>query len=346
MNKKVVYAIAFAAALALPQFFYPVLLMKLMCFALFACAFNLLIGFTGLFSFGHAAFFGGAAYVTGHALKAWGLPFELGILAGVATAAFIGLLMGALAIRRQGIYFTMITLALAQMLYFVFLQAPFAGGEDGLLGVPRGKLLGMVDLRDDQAMYFVVLAICVAAFALIVRIVHSPFGMVLKAIKENEARTISLGYDVDRYKLLAFVLSAALAGLAGSVKASMLGFATLTDVHWSMSGLVVLMTLVGGLGTLTGPIIGAVLIITLENKLGEIGTALASLTGVEWFNGIGESATTVIGFIFILCVMAFRRGVVGEAGALVASWKERNASKSARRAAPAADAVQASGSKV
>jgi branched-chain amino acid transport system permease protein len=325
MSKKVGYAIALAAALALPQFFYPVLLMKLMCFALFACAFNLLIGFTGLLSFGHAAFFGGAAYVTGHALKTWGLPFEFGILAGTTVAAVFGLLMGALAIRRQGIYFTMITLALAQMLYFVFLQAPFAGGEDGLLGIPRGKLLGVVDLGNDQVMYFVVLAICAAAFALIVRIVHSPFGTALKAIKENEARAISLGYDVNRYKLLAFVLSAALAGLAGSVKASMLGFATLTDVHWSMSGLVVLMTLVGGLGTLIGPVVGAVLIVTLENKLGELGTALASFTGVEWFSGLGESVTTVIGFIFILCVMTFRRGVAGEANALIASWKGRNA---------------------
>ncbi|MDB5959657.1 MAG: branched-chain amino acid transporter permease [Massilia sp.] len=342
MNKKVGYAIALAAALALPQFFYTVFLMKLMCFALFACAFNLLIGFTGLLSFGHAAFFGGAAYITGHALKSWGLSFELGILAGVAAAAVCGLLMGALAIRRQGIYFTMITLALAQMLYFVFLQAPFTRGEDGLQGIPRGKLLGVIDLSDDKVMYYVVLAICVAAFAFILRIVHSPFGTVLKAIKENEARAISLGYDVNRYKLLAFVLSAALAGLAGSVKTSMLGFATLTDVHWSMSGLVVLMTLVGGLGTLIGPVVGAVLIITLENKLGDIGSALASLTGWEWFNALGESVTTVIGFIFILCVMSFRRGVVGEANALIASWRGRKAANAGHRPAPAAGTARAS----
>ncbi|MGF6272368.1 branched-chain amino acid transport system permease protein [Massilia sp. UYP11] len=342
MNKKLGYAIALAAALALPQFFYPVFLMKLMCFALFACAFNLLIGFTGLLSFGHAAFFGGAAYVTGYALQSWGLSFELGILVGVGAAAACGLLMGALAIRRQGIYFTMITLALAQMLYFVFLQAPFTGGEDGLQSIPRGNLLGMIDLSDDKVMYFVVLAICVAAFALIVRIVHSPFGTVLKAIKENEARAISLGYDVNRYKLLAFVLSAALAGLAGSVKTSMLGFATLTDVHWSMSGLVILMTLVGGLGTLIGPIVGAILIITLESKLGDIGSALASLTGWEWFNGLGGSVTTVIGFIFILCVMSFRRGVVGEANALIASWRARKAANAGHPPAPAAGTTRTS----
>jgi branched-chain amino acid transport system permease protein len=230
----------------------------------------------------------------------------------------------------------MITLALAQMLYFAFLQAPFAGGEDGLLGIPRGKLLGTLDLSDDKVMYFVVLAICAGTFALIVRIVHSPFGTVLKAIKENEPRAISLGYDVNRYKLLAFVLSASLAGLAGALKASMLGFATLTDVHWSMSGLVVLMTLVGGLGTLTGPILGAVLIIALENKLGEVGNTLASATGVEWFSGLGESVSTVIGLIFIVCVMAFRRGVVGEANALVASWKIARASANHRTATAAA----------
>ena len=316
MNKKVGYAIAFAAALALPFFVYPVFLMKVLCFALFACAFNLLIGFTGLLSFGHAAFFGGAGYVAGHALKVWGLPFELGLVAGVIVAALIGLLMGSLAIRRQGIYFTMITLALAQMLFFVCLQAPFTGGEDGLQGVPRGKLLGMVDLGNDLTLYYVVLAIFVAGFALIVRTVHSPFGQVLKAVKENEPRAISLGYDTDRYKLLAFVLSASLAGLAGATKTVVLGFETLTDVHWSMSGLVVLMTLVGGLGTLTGPIVGAVLIIALENKLGELGNLIAAISGIEWFRTIGESVTIVTGFIFIVCVLAFRRGIVGELGAL------------------------------
>lgn len=316
MNKKIAYAIAIAAALALPFFVYPVFLMKVLCFALFACAFNLLIGFTGLLSFGHAAFFGGAGYVAGHALKVWGMPFELGLIAGVIAAGLIGLVMGALAIRRQGIYFTMITLALAQMLFFVCLQVPATGGEDGLQGVPRGKLLGMIDLGNDLTLYYVVLAIFIGGFALIMRTVHSPFGQVLKAIKENEPRAISLGYDTDRYKLLAFVLSASLAGLAGATKTVVLGFETLTDVHWSMSGLVVLMTLVGGLGTLTGPIVGAVLIIALENKLGDLGNWMATLTNIEWFRSIGESVTIVTGFIFIVCVLAFRRGIVGEIGAL------------------------------
>ncbi|RJF97232.1 branched-chain amino acid ABC transporter permease [Noviherbaspirillum saxi] len=316
MNKKVGYALAIVAALVAPFVIYPVFLMKVLCFALFACAFNLLIGFTGLLSFGHAAFFGGAGYAAGHALKVMGLPFELGLVAGIATAALIGLVMGGLAIRRQGIYFTMITLALAQMLYFVCLQAPLTGGEDGLQGVPRGKLFGIVSLADDLTLYFVVLAIFIAGFALIVRTVHSPFGQVLKAIKENEPRAISLGYDVDRYKLLAFVLSASLAGLAGATKTVVLGFETLTDVHWSMSGLVVLMTLVGGLGTLSGPIVGAILIIALENKLGDLGNWLAVATNIEWFRAIGESVTIVTGFIFIVCVLAFRRGIVGEFGAL------------------------------
>jgi len=317
MNRKIGFAVALVAALALPFFVYPVFLMKILCFALFACAFNLLIGFTGLLSFGHAAFFGGAGYIAGHALKVWGWPFELGLLAGVAVAALIGLVMGSLAIRRQGIYFTMITLALAQMLFFVCLQAPFTGGEDGLQGVPRGKLLGMVDLGNDLTLYYVVLAIFVGGFALIVRTVHSPFGQVLKAVKENEPRAISLGYDTDKYKLLAFVLSASLAGLAGATKTVVLGFETLTDVHWSMSGLVVLMTLVGGLGTLTGPIVGAIVIIALENKLGDFGNWMAALTNIEWFRSIGESVTIVTGFIFIVCVLAFRRGIVGELWALM-----------------------------
>jgi branched-chain amino acid transport system permease protein len=312
MNKRIGYTIAFAAALAAPFVVYPVFLMKVLCFALFACAFNLLIGYTGLLSFGHAAFFGGAGYVTGHALKAWGVPFELGIVLGTAAAAAIGLVMGLLAIRRQGIYFTMITLALAQMLFFVCLQAPFTGGEDGLQGVPRGRLLGLVNLENDITLYYVVLAIAIAGFALIVRTIHSPFGQVLKAVKENEPRAISLGYDADRYKLLAFVLSAALAGLAGATKTVVLGFETLTDVHWTMSGLVVLMTLVGGLGTLAGPIVGAIVIIALENKLGDLGNWLAALTSIEWFKSIGESVTIVTGFIFIVCVLAFRRGLVGE----------------------------------
>ncbi|SFV09212.1 branched-chain amino acid ABC transporter permease [Pseudoduganella namucuonensis] len=319
MNKKIGIALVLGAALAAPFVIYPVFLMKVLCFALFACAFNLLIGFTGLLSFGHAAFFGGAGYAAGHALKAMGLPFELGIAAGVAVAALSGLLMGSLAIRRQGIYFTMITLALAQMLYFLYLQAPFAGGEDGLQSVPRGKLAGVVDLSSDLAMYFVVLAICAGGLAVIVRTVHSPFGQVLRAIKENEPRAVSLGYDVDRYKLLAFVLSAALAGLAGATKTVVLGFQTLTDVHWTMSGLVVLMTLVGGLGTMAGPVVGALLIVVLENKLGDLGNALGALTGVEWFRTLGESVGMVTGFIFIVCVLAFRRGIVGEIGAL--NWR-------------------------
>ncbi|RJF96622.1 branched-chain amino acid ABC transporter permease [Noviherbaspirillum cavernae] len=329
MDKRVGYAIAVAAAVAAPFFLYPVFLMKVLCFALFACAFNLLIGFTGLLSFGHAAFFGGAGYVAGHALKVWGVPFELGLLAGTAAAAAIGLVMGALAIRRQGIYFTMITLALAQMLYFVCLQLPATGGEDGLQGVPRGKLLGIIDLGHDLTLYYVVLAIAAAGFALIVRTVHSPFGQVLKAVKENEPRAVSLGYDVDRFKLLAFVLSAALAGLAGATKTVVLGFETLTDVHWSMSGLVVLMTLVGGLGTLTGPIVGAIVIIALENKLGDLGNWLAVTTNVEWFRTIGESVTIVTGAIFIVCVLAFRRGIVGELGALFKKLRKPKETKQA-----------------
>ena len=317
MNKKISYGIAFALLLAAPFIIYPVFLMKLLCFALFACAFNLLIGFTGLLSFGHAAFFGAAGYIAGWALRDAGLPTELGILLGVGAAALIGLVMGALAIRRQGIYFTMITLALAQMLYFVFLQAKFTGGEDGLQGVPRGKLLGMLDLSSDLTLYYFVLVVAIAGFAIVMRTVHSPFGQVLKAVKENEPRAISLGYDVDRYKLMAFVLSAALAGLAGATKTLVLGFETLTDVHWSMSGLVVLMTLVGGLGTLVGPIVGAIIIIALENKLGDLGNLLANITTIEWFRTIGDSVTIVTGLIFIVCVLAFRRGIVGELMAYV-----------------------------
>lgn len=316
LNKTVGFGLFLAIALLAPFFFYPVFLMKLLCFALFACAFNLLIGYTGLLSFGHAAFFGGAGYVTGYALTQLGLPTAAGIALGTVAGALIGWVMGSLAIRRQGIYFTMITLALAQMLYFVCLQTPATGGEDGLQGVPRGSLFGL-DLGSDQVMYYVVLGIFVAGFALIVRTIHSPFGQVLKAIKENEPRAVSLGYDVDRYKLLAFVLSAALSGLAGATKTVVLGFETLTDVHWSMSGLVVLMTLVGGLGTMAGPIVGAILIVVLENKLGEIGNGLAVLTSVEWFRTIGDSVTIVTGLIFILCVLAFRRGIVGE---LAARW--------------------------
>jgi branched-chain amino acid transport system permease protein len=315
MNKKVLLGVALLLFLGAPFVLYPVFLMKVLCFALFACAFNLLIGYTGLLSFGHAAFFGGAGYIAGYALKSLGLPTEVGLILGTAFAALVGLVMGGLAIRRQGIYFTMITLALAQMLYFVFLQAPFTGGEDGLQGVPRGRLLGMLDLGSDITLYYVVLAIVIAAFALIVRTIHSPFGQVLKAIKENEPRAISLGYDVDRYKLLAFVLSAALSGLAGATKTLVLGFETLTDAHWTMSGLVVLMTLVGGLGTIIGPIVGAIVIIALENKLGDLGAFLARTTSVDWFNTLGDSVTIVTGLIFIICVLAFRRGIVGEIAA-------------------------------
>ena len=291
---------------------YPVFVMKLMCFALFAAAFNLLLGFTGLLSFGHAAFLGGAAYVAGHAIKVWGLTPEVGLLLGTAGGALLGLLFGWLAIRRQGIYFSMITLALAQMLFFACLQAKFTGGEDGLQGVPRGKLFGAIDLKNDLVMYYVALVIVVAAFLLIVRTIHSPFGQVLKGIKENEPRAISLGYDTHRFKLLAFVLSAALAGLAGSLKTLVLGFATLSDVHWTASGQVILMTLVGGLGTLSGPLIGSAVVVMLENKIGEFGNLLAALTSVEWFKTLGESVTMVTGLIFVICVLAFRRGIMGE----------------------------------
>ena len=298
---------------------YPIFVMKLLCFALFASAFNLLLGYTGMLSFGHAAFLGGSAYFTGHALKVWAVTPEIGLLLGLMGGALLGLIMGFFAIRRQGIYSTMITLALAQMLYFVFLQAPFTGGEDGLQSVPRGKLFGLFDLKDDLVMYYVVLVVCVAAFLLIVRTIHSPFGQVLKGIKENEPRAISLGYDTNRFKLLVFVLSAALAGLAGSLKTLVLGFATLSDAHWSSSGHVVLMTLVGGLGTLSGPLVGSAVVVLMENKLGEFGHFLARVTSVEWFSTLGESVTMVTGLIFVICVLAFRRGIMGE----IIAWMDR-----------------------
>ncbi|MCB1988261.1 MAG: branched-chain amino acid ABC transporter permease [Nitrospirota bacterium] len=316
------YGLLFIGLLVAPLLgAYPVFVMKLMCFALFACAFNLLLGYTGMLSFGHAAFLGGAAYVAGHSMKVWGFSPEVSLLLGTLSGGLLGLVVGFFAIRRQGIYSTMITLALAQMLFFVALQAPFTGGEDGLQGVPRGKLFGLISLKDDLVMYYVALVIVVAAFLLIMRTIHSPYGQVLKAIKENESRAISLGYDTNRFKLLAFVLSAALAGLAGSLKTLVMGFATLSDVHWTASGHVVLMTLVGGLGTLSGPIVGAAVVVLLENKIGEFGHLLASLTSVEWFNTLGESVTMVTGLIFVICVLAFRRGIMGEIIAWLARWR-------------------------
>ncbi|MGE3539610.1 MAG: branched-chain amino acid ABC transporter permease [Candidatus Tectimicrobiota bacterium] len=282
-----------------PFFVYPVFLMKALCFALFACAFNLLVGYAGLLSFGHAAFLGTAGYVSAYAAKTWGVPPELAILAGTAAAAGLGLMIGALAIRRQGIYFAMITLALAQMLYFFYLQAPFTGGEDGIQAVPRGRLFGLGDLRQPLVMYGLVLTIFVAGFLLLYRTVHSPFGQVLKAIRDNEARAVSLGYTAEHYKLIAFVLSATLAGLAGATKALVFQLASLTDVHWTMSGEVVLMTLLGGLGTLYGPVVGALLVIALEHYLAQLGS---------W-------VTVVQGGIFVLCVLTFRRGIVGELAA-------------------------------
>jgi len=283
-----------------PGFVYPVLVMKVLCFALFACAFNLLLGYTGLLSFGHAVFLGTAAYVTGHALKVWQLPTLVGLLAGTVAAAALGWVIGSLAIRRQGIYFAMVTLALAQMVFFFFLQAPFTGGEDGLQGVPRGTLFGL-DLANDMNLYYLVAAIFSASFWLIQRTIHSPFGQILKAIRENEARTISLGYDVAKYKLLAFVLSAGLAGLAGATKTLVFKFATLTDAHWHTSGEVVLMTLLGGMGTVFGPLVGATIIVTLQNELAD---------------KVGSLVTVIMGAIFVICVLAFRRGIVGESLAL------------------------------
>jgi len=313
MQRKVLYAMLLVALIAAPfAGVYPLFVMKVLCFALFAAAFNLLIGYTGLLSFGHAMFLGTAGYLTGYTVQTLGFTPELGVVIGTGAATLLGLVSGLFAIRRRGIYFSMVTLALAQMVYFIYLQAPFTQGEDGLQAVPRGKLFGLLSLSSDLVLYYVVLIVMVVAFLLIVRIVHSPFGQVLGAIKENEARAISLGYDVDRFKLLAFVLSAALAGLAGSLKVLVLGFETLGDAYWTMSGLVILMTLVGGMGTLFGPIVGAALIVSLEDRLGDIGGSLASVTGVSWFNSLGESATIVMGLIFIACVLAFRRGIVGE----------------------------------
>jgi len=289
MQRKALYGLLLLLLIAVPFIgIYPLFVMKVLCFALFAAAFNLLIGYTGLLSFGHAMFLGMAGYTTGYAIQTFGYSPELGVLAGTAAATLLGLVVGLFAIRRQGIYFAMVTLALAQMVYFVFLQAPFTHGEDGLQGVPRGKLFGMLDLSSDLTLYYVVLVVMVLMFLLIVRIVHSPFGQVLVAIKENGPRAVSLGYDTDRFKLLAFVLSAGIAGLAGSLKVLVLGFETLSDAYWTMSGLVILMTLVGGMGTLFGPLLGAALIVALEDRLGDIGGALASATGcsgsTRWAN--------------------------------------------------------------
>jgi branched-chain amino acid transport system permease protein len=295
--------LAVALAIAPLVGVYPVFLMKALCFALFACAFNLLLGFGGLLSCGHAMFLGTAGYACAHAAKVWGFSPELAIATGTAAAALLGAVVGSLAIRRQGIYFAMITLAVAQMMYFFYLQTPFTHGEDGIQAVPRGRLFGVVDLSQPLAMYYTVLTIFIAAFLLIYRIIHSPFGQVLKAIRENESRAVSLGYDADRYKLLAFVLSATLAGLAGATKAIVFQLASLTDVHWSMSGEVVLMTLLGGMGTIFGPVVGAFVIAGLENYLA----------------GFGEWVTIITGVIFVVCVLAFRRGIVGE----IAAWWAR-----------------------
>jgi branched-chain amino acid transport system permease protein len=303
------YLVLLALAIAAPFLgLYPVFGMKLVCFALFACAFNLLLGFTGLLSFGHAAFFGGAAYITGWFVKALGWTPELGVLAGVVTGALLGLIVGLIAIRRQGIYFAMITLALAQVVFFIALQAPFTGGEDGLQGVPRGALFGVFSLADDLTLYYVVLAVFAACFVAILRIVTSPFGQVLKMIRENEPRAISLGYEVDRYKLMAFVLSAALAGLAGGMKTVVMGFASLSDVHWSMSGEVILMSLLGGVGTFFGPALGATIVIGLQNMLAD---------------KVGAWVTVIIGVIFVICVLSFRKGMVGE----WLAWRERQRSQ-------------------
>ena len=300
-HQKIAFLVLIAFFALAPLVVYPVFLMKVMCFALFACAFNLLIGFGGLLSFGHAMFLGTSGYAAAHAAKVWGFTPELALLFATACSALLGWLTGMLAIRRQGIYFAMITLALSQMVYFFYLQAKFTGGEDGIQAVPRGMLFGLIDLSGNFAMYCLVMTLFIGSVLLIWRIVHSPFGQVLKAIRENEPRALSLGYDTDRYKLVAYVLSATLAGLAGAMKSLVFQLASLTDVHWSMSGEVVLMTLLGGLGTLFGPIVGAAIIITMQNYLAQLGA---------W-------VTITQGIIFVVCVMAFRRGVIGELAHLI-----------------------------
>ncbi len=300
-HQRIAFAIMVAVLVVAPFAVYPVFLMKALCFALFACAFNLLIGFGGLLSFGHAMFLGTAGYACAHAAKVWGFPPEGAILFGTAAAALLGVVTGLLAIRRQGIYFAMITLALAQMVFFFYVQTPFTGGEDGIQSVPRGKLFGFIDRANPLAMYFFVLVVFLAGFLLIYRIIHSPFGQVLKAIRENEPRAISLGYRAAQYKLLAFVISGTLAGLAGATKALVFQLASLTDVHWTMSGEVVLMTLLGGLGTVLGPVVGAATIVGLENVLAD---------------KVGPWVMVIMGVIFVVCVLAFRRGIVGELAAL------------------------------
>ncbi len=299
----VAMAVMVAVLVLAPTVVYPVFLMKVMCFALFACAFNLLIGFGGLLSFGHAMFLGTAGYAAAHASKAWGWNPEFAVLFATLCSTALGVVVGLLAIRRQGIYFAMITLALSQMVFFFYLQTPFTGGEDGIQAVPRGHLFGSIDLADNTAMYAFVLVMFLIGFGAIWRIVHSPFGQVLKAIRENEPRALSLGYDTDLYKLIAFILSGTFAGMAGGLKSLVFQLASLTDVHWSMSGEVVLMTLVGGLGTLFGPVVGAAVIVTMQNYLAQLGA---------W-------VTVVQGAIFVVCVLAFRRGIIGE----LANWLKK-----------------------
>ena len=300
-HQLVAFAVMVVFFVVAPFFIYPLFLMKALCFALFACAFNLLIGYVGLLSFGHAVFLGSAGYISAHTAKVWGWAPELAILAGTVVAGALGVLIGALAIRSRGIYFANITLALAQMIYFFCLQAPFTHGEDGIQAVPRGMLFGLLDLRHTMTMYFLVLAVFLAGFLLIYRTIHSPFGQVLKAIREHEPRAVSLGYTAEQYKLLAFVLSGTLSGLAGGTKAIVFQLASLTDVHWTMSGEVVLMTLLGGLGTVFGPVVGAFIVVSLENYLSQLGS---------W-------VTVVQGVIFVLCVLTFRRGVIGELARLI-----------------------------
>jgi len=295
-HQRIAFVVMVALIALAPIFIYPVFLMKVMCFALFACAFNLLIGYGGLLSFGHAMFLGTAGYAAAHSAKVWGFPPEAAILFGTACAFALGVVTGLLAIRRQGIYFAMITLALAQMMFFFYLQAPFTGGEDGIQAVPRGHLFGFIDLSSIWTMYVTVAVVFLGGFLLIYRVIHSPFGQVLKAIRENEPRALSLGYDTARYKLLAYVLSGTLAGLAGATKSLVFQLASLTDVHWTMSGEVVLMTLLGGMGTIFGPVVGALIIISMQNYLAQLGA---------W-------VTIVQGGIFVICVLTFRRGVVGE----------------------------------